>query len=198
MHSSLKKEPTATVARVKSGPPVAAQLHAALDGDSTAWDGIVADYANLLWWIARSHRLDDATAADVVQTVWLQLVQNGRSIRDPERLAAWLATTARREAQRRITMSARQVPTDLSEDRQARTLVGPEEKVVDDELTAAALVAFHTLGTAGQALMTLLCEVPPKTYEQISTILDIPIGSIGPSRQRCLTKLRAEMRGLGF
>ena len=86
----------------------------------------------------------------------------------------------------------------MSEDRQARTLVGPEERVLDDELTAAALAAFHSLGASCQKLMTLLCEVPPKSYGEISAILNIPVGSIGPSRQRCLTKLRAEMRGLGF
>ncbi len=195
---SLQDKPDTTLPVVTKEQLPIQLLDAALDGDREAWDMIVAEYNNLLWWIARSHRLDDATSADVVQTVWLQLVQHGRSIRDPERLAAWLATTARREARRRVAASNRQVPTADSDDEPARNFVGPEERVIDNEVTAAALAAFHRLGPTCQQLMMLLCEVPPKSYAEISAILDIPTGSIGPSRQRCLASLRAELRGLGF
>lgn len=186
-----------TVARV-DGRSTTELLNAALDGDRGAWDVIIEEYTGLLWWIARRHRLDDATAADVVQTVWLQLVQNGRSIRDPDRLPAWLATTARREAQRRISRARKQVPTGEIQDRAAIDSAGPEELVVDDETTAIALAAFHTLGPSCQRLLALLCEVPPNSYEEISALLDIPIGSIGPTRKRCLATLRTAMRGLGF
>lgn len=173
-------------------------LHAALNGDSRAWNQVIDDYTDLLWWIARGYRLDDATAADVVQTVWLQLVQHGRSIRDPEKLAAWLATTARRESQRRLAASRRQRPTDEVDDRPANDCVGPEERAINEETTAAALAAFYQLGPSCRRLLALLCAVPPKSYEEISALLDLPIGSIGPTRQRCLAALRSEMKGKGF
>lgn len=192
-----------TPLRVTSVAPVGGRsttdlLQAALDGDQRAWDEIVTEYTGLLWWVARSHRLGDATAADVVQTVWLQLVQHGRSIRDPERLAAWLATTARRESLRRIREAKRQHPTDQLDDRPSRSTFGPEERVVDDDMTAMALAAFHSLGPNCRRLVALLCEVPPKSYEEISSLLDMPVGSIGPTRQRCLAQLRAAMREMGF
>lgn len=173
-------------------------LAAALDGDRGAWDMIVTEYSGLLWWIARSHRLDESTAADVVQTVWLQLVQHGRSVRDPERIAGWLATTARRESLRRISAAKRERPTDELEDRASGTGVGPHERVEDEDTIAAALAAFQTLGVQCRRLVALLCEVPPKSYEEISSLLDMPVGSIGPTRQRCLTRLRAAMREMGF
>ncbi len=173
-------------------------LHAALDGDSRAWDQIIDDYTDLLWWIARRYRLDDATAADVVQTVWLQLVQHGRSILDPEKLSAWLATTARREAQRRLTASRQHLPTDEKHDGPANDLAGPEERAINEETAAAALAAFHQLGPSCKRLLALLCNPPPKSYQEISALLDLPIGSIGPTRQRCLATLRSEMRGMGF
>ena len=100
----------ATVAAVGTERSTTARLRAALDGDRGAWAEIVDEYTNLLWWIARSYRLDEATSADVVQTVWLQLVQHGRSIADPEKLAGWLSTTARREALRRAKASSRTRP----------------------------------------------------------------------------------------
>lgn len=174
------------------------RLAAALDGDRVAWDEIVAEYSGLLWWVARSHRLDEATSADVVQTVWLQLVQHGRSVRDPDRIAGWLATTARREALRRIGAAKKHHLTDQLDDRASVTDVRPDERIEDDETTAAALAAFHTLSPECRRLIALLCEVPPKSYEEISSLLDMPIGSIGPTRQRCLARLRAALREMGY
>ena len=173
-------------------------LDAALDGDARAWDEIITQYTGLLWWVARSHRLDDATAADVVQTVWLQLVQHGRSIRDPERLAGWLATTARREALKRIGRAKRSDLTGELDDRPSDSATLPEERVIDDDTTAAALVAFHDLDPDCRRLISLLCEVPPKSYQEISSLLGIPVGSIGPTRQRCLARLRAALREMGY
>lgn len=195
---SSRERPVATLTAVEGRRTTSDLLQAALDGDSRAWRQITEDYSDLLWWIARSYRLDDAASADLVQMVWLKLLQHGRSIRNPERLAAWLATTARREANRRYAASRRQLPTDELEDRPSNESMGPEEHAIDEELTAAALAAFHQLGSSCQQLMALLCEVPPKSYQEISAVLDLPIGSIGPTRQRCLATLRSEMKKRGF
>jgi RNA polymerase sigma factor (sigma-70 family) len=91
----------------------AAQLvEAAAHGDEDAWYALVDRYNGLLWSVARSHRLGMADAADVVQTAWLRLVERLSSLRDPERVGAWLATTTRRECLRTQRRAGRQVPTD--------------------------------------------------------------------------------------
>lgn len=164
-------------------------LPAALAGDRAAWDQIVREHTKLLWWIARSHRLDDATAADVVQTVWLQLIRFGDRITDPSRLRGWLATTARRESLRRT--GAREVPIERMGDAEDRLAADPDEQVIDDERLGAVLAAFEALPAKDQRLLRLMCDVPPKTYEEIAAILGRSAGHLGPTRQRALARLRA-------
>ena len=95
-----------------TGDEIAHLLARARDGDQTAWDALVDAYTNLLWSVARAHRLDTADAGDAVQTAWLRLVENLDRIHDPERLGAWLATTTRRECLRILRRSGRVVPSD--------------------------------------------------------------------------------------
>src|SRR3954463_3152115 len=91
---------------------VAELVRAAAAGDQAAWNGLVDRYNGLVWSVARSHRLAMADASDVVQTTWLRLVEHLGRLQDPERVGAWLATTARRESLRTLRPSARQVPTE--------------------------------------------------------------------------------------
>src|SRR3954468_5004445 len=94
------------MSRPERHPPPTAGLvelvHAAADGDQEAWDALVDRFAGLVWSIARAHRLSAADAADVSQTTWLRLVEHLGRIRDPERVGAWLAATARHEGLRVI------------------------------------------------------------------------------------------------
>ncbi len=168
----------------------------ALAGDSSAWAEIVDDYTGLLWWIARSHRLDDATAADVVQTVWLQLVRFGDRIRDPEQLGGWLATTARREAGRRTR--TRDVPSEMVADSPDLLAAPTDERLLDEETIGIVLAAFERLPSDDQRLLRLVCDVPPKSYEEIAALLGKSHGHIGPTRQRALERLRAELQKLGL
>ena len=87
-------------------------VRAAATGDRQAWDELVDRYSGLLWSIAIAYRLGRADAADVVQTVWLRLLENLERLRDPDRVGAWLATTARRECQRSLAQTRRMLPTD--------------------------------------------------------------------------------------
>ena len=80
-------------------------------GDEAAWGAIVDRFAGLVWSTARAHRLAQAEAADVAQTTWLRLVENLDRIKEPERLGAWLATTARRECLRHIRLRGRELAT---------------------------------------------------------------------------------------
>ena len=171
-------------------------LRAALGGDSQAWERIVEDHTRLLWWVARSHRLDEATAADVVQTVWLQLVRFGDRIKDPDRLAAWLATTARREAQRRL--GARDIPSEFIEDQPDRSSAEVDERLIDEETLGLVLAAFERLSPEDQRLLQLVCDVPPRSYTEIAALLGRSTGYVGPTRQRALDRLRGHMKEMGM
>ena len=128
----------------------------------------------------------------MVQTVWLQLVRHGASIKDPDRLAGWLATTARREAWARVRKLDRQRPSEIVLDRADPAAV-VDEQLLDEELQAEALVAFRRLGRPCQELLGLLCQVPPLSYAEIAANLGKSTGYIGPTRARCLEQLRALM-----
>ncbi len=168
-------------------------LASALDGDGAAWAELVDRYQRLLWWIARRHRLDEAEAADVVQTVWLALLRHGRAIHDPERLESWLATTCRREAWARLRQLDRQVPSPVVVD--APDVLGPrvDDALLDEELRGDVLVAFSKLDRACQELLRLACAVPPLSKNEIAARMGMPPGSYGPRRARCLEHLRNKL-----
>jgi RNA polymerase sigma factor (sigma-70 family) len=182
-----------TVDRRDRGSSTGSLLAAALDGDRDAWARLVDAHQDLLWWIARRHRLDENEAADVVQTVWLQLVRHGASIQDPDRLAGWLATTARREAWARVRKLDRQVPSEIVLDEPDPGAPAVDDRLLDLELQSEALVAFRRLGEPCQQLLRLLCTDPPLSYAEIAAMLGRTTGYIGPTRARCLDRLRQLM-----
>ena len=159
-------------------------------GDETAWHEVVDRYAGLVWSVARSYRLPGAVTDDVVQTVWLRLTEHATRIRQADRLAAWLATTTRNEALRAVRHARRTTPQDLMDERPDTATISAEERVGDDATLAAVLEAFQQLSDEDQQLMRLLCAVPPLEYQTIAEMLGRPIGSIGPTRARCLERLR--------
>ncbi len=176
--------------RVRDAPVVVDLVARARDGDKQAWDSLVERYAPLIWSICWRHRLGDADAEDVGQSVWLQLVDQLDKIRDPAALSGWLATTTRRACGRvlRGSRPAGYVPDveDIA-DEQADTA---EQEVLVAERYAALREAFGDLPPFCQQLITLLIADPPVPYVEISARLGIPVGSIGPYRGRCLAKLR--------
>ncbi len=172
----------------------AALVRAAAAGDQAAWDALVKRFSGLVWSIARSHRLGAADAADVSQTAWLRLVENLGRLRDPERVGAWLATTSRNECLRVIRRSGRQVPTDIEADidLEADETVAPpvDAGVLAGERDADLWRAFATISERCQVLLRLLIADPAPSYEEIGAILEMRVGSIGPTRARCLDHLR--------
>jgi RNA polymerase sigma factor (sigma-70 family) len=174
---------------------VAELVRAAAEGDRDAWDALVDRFNGLVWSVARSHRLSAVDASDVVQTTWLRLVEHLGRLQDPERVGAWLATTARREALRTLRHSARQMPTeDLPETAGDATL---DAALLLEERDRALWQAFGALSERCQTLLRILVADPPPSYEEVSAALDMPIGSIGPTRQRCLERLRGLAEGEG-
>lgn len=147
----------------------------------------------MVWSVARGFRLDDASARDVSQTVWLRLIENIGSIEDPERLPGWLATTCRREALRVMKAHDRDIPTEFEYDVEDTTNPSLDEMLIDDEETRFVVRAFKTLDETCQQLLRLMTVVPALNYEEMSEITGRPIGSLGPTRARCLEKLKAAL-----
>lgn len=168
-------------------------LEAAASGDQDAWNGLVEQYGRLVWSVVRSFRLDDATASDVSQTVWLRLVENLTKIRDPERLPSWLATTARRESIRVSNAQRKQVPTEFQydiEDTDTRPFV---DAIIEGEEHRALAAALQLMDDDCLQLLQLLSTDPPLDYATVAELLDRPVGSIGPTRGRCLERLRRHL-----
>jgi RNA polymerase sigma factor (sigma-70 family) len=160
-------------------------------GDQNAWNALVDRFASTVWAIARAHRLDEATAADVSQTTWLRLVEHLDRIEQPERIGAWLATTARRESLRVIRMAARQVPTGEDFDLLQRPVdASPDDRILTEERDTALAALVSQLPCRCRLILRLLSADTPLSYKELSEVLEMPIGSIGPTRGRCLEHLR--------
>lgn len=176
---------------MRDDPRVTELVTRARNGDRGAWDAIVERYAPLIWSICRRHRLGDADAEDVAQSVWLGLVDHVDNLRDPAALPGWLATTTRRECLRVLRAVRLPQATGMDADNvaDAQATVAEEELILA-ERHAALREALADLPPAHRRLMALLTMDCPPSYAEISTILDIPVGSIGPTRSRCLARLR--------
>lgn len=169
--------------------PISELIASAAAGDNGAWNEIVERYQRLLWSVVRGYRLDDASAADVVQTVWLRLVENLNRIREPERLPSWLATTARNEALRVSRTQQRQTPTDFEFDLADPSLGELDDKLLDNELEMEVMAAFRQLSPEHQHLMRLLSTDPPLDYSTVAELWGRPQGSIGPTKGRCIEQI---------
>lgn len=192
-----------------SAPPsdLTELVPAARSGDELAWAVLVERFAPLVWAVARAHRLDQADAAEVCQTVWLRLVQHLGRLRDPQALPGWLRTTTRHEAlrvhraQRRAAILI-DVPPDSAHAMIASGtgsgMPAPEEAVLADERSRVLLAALALLTERCRALLRVLAYSPDLRYRDISASLGLPVGSIGPTRARCLHQLHRQLVDLGY
>lgn len=171
---------------------VAEYLNAHRAGDPSAMAELVRRTTPLLWHVARSFRLDSATAEDVVQNTLLALVRYSDQISEPHAVLRWLIVTARREAMRAVQLRDR---TELMEDA-ARTVAAPESDEPEPQAMASAIqrVLWRNvvrLSARCQQLLRVIAFADRPDYSAVSAALGMPIGSIGPTRGRCLAKLRA-------
>jgi RNA polymerase sigma factor (sigma-70 family) len=180
-------------------------VRSAAGGDETAWRGLVARFSSLVWAVTRAHRLANADAADVFQTTWLRLAEHIDRIEHPDRIGAWLATAARRECLQSLRSAAKTSPTDDMDRLDITPAVGnPTEEAVlaaeaarEDAARAAAMWrAFGRLSGRCRELLRVLMATPPPSYAEVAAALGLPLGSIGPTRARCLQRLREEMAGI--
>jgi RNA polymerase sigma factor (sigma-70 family) len=178
---------------MRNDPTVTDLVMRARNGDQQAWDALVERYAPLIWSICRRYRLGSADAEDVNQSVWLTLVDQLAALREPAALPGWLATTTQRECGR-VLRAVHKPQTGWyvldAEDIADEQAVTAEEELLQAERHAALREAFTHLPPSCQQLIAMLIQNPRVPYAQISAELGIPVGSIGPTRRRCLAKLR--------
>lgn len=167
-------------------------VDACRSGDQAAWRELIRTYCTVPWAVARSFRLRTTDCEDVCQATWLRVVENIHQLRDPAKLTSWLVTIARREAMRHVEQERRQVPIgdngcfDIAPDVSATV----EETILDRSSDVRLMAAFRRLNEQHQALLAMLLREPAMSYDEISAALGIPRGSIGPTRNRLLRRLR--------
>ncbi len=170
-------------------------------GDATAWNTIVERFSSLLWAVARGHRLGQEDAADVVQNTWLKLLDHLDTIAQPEALAGWLSTTARYECLAVLRKRGRE---HLVRDDDLATRVVDDQvlaldaALLDDERDGELWTCFCHLPERCQVLLRALMASDRPNYRSISDALGMSVGSIGPTRMRCLDKLRDLIGASGY
>ncbi|HET7016155.1 MAG TPA: sigma-70 family RNA polymerase sigma factor [Streptosporangiaceae bacterium] len=185
-------------------------VEAAAGGDETAWRTLVDGYSGLVWSVIRAFRLDGADAADAFQTTWLRLAEHIGRLNNPEGVGAWLATVARRECLQNIKASVRTVVTGdmdtfdierpdrvsaAQEDPTSAAILAAEQQRQDAARSVALWEAFEALSGRCRELLRVLMATPPPSYAEVAAALEMPVGSIGPTRARCLERLRAGLAG---
>ncbi len=169
--------------------PLTLLAEQALQGDQQAWREIVDRLKGVSWKVLYGLQMTEEDRKDAFASTFFRLYEHLGSIRDFDKLPGWVATTTRNEAH---TIFRRQRHTASLDDLPLRDApsVEPDDQLEADELRTAMHAAFRRLPKESQALMRLLTADPPIGYDEISQILDMPRGSIGPMRQRCLDRLR--------
>ena len=183
-----------------------ALVKAAAQGDAAAWRALVERFSGLVWAVARARDLGAAEAEDVCQTVWFRLAEHIGRIRDPNQVGAWLATTARNEALKVLRSGWRVTPTSdvdvfapgIDERSPEREVLDSEDAQIAKERARRLWQAFQELPARCRELLRVLVASPPPRYEEISVAFDMPIGSIGPTRARCLRRLRTLLAARGI
>jgi RNA polymerase sigma factor (sigma-70 family) len=161
-------------------------------GHRPALDEIVQELTPLLWQVARSRGLDRAASEDVVQSTWLCLLRDLHTIHTPEALTGWLVTVARREAGRAKESVWREAPVsdppETSSDADPAAVT--EERMSWQSRRHAVWAAVERLPHRCRELLRVVAFVDRPDYDAVALALGMPRGSIGPTRGRCLGKLR--------
>jgi RNA polymerase sigma factor (sigma-70 family) len=173
-------------------PDIAALVRRAAEGDRWAWERLVDQYARLIWAMTRDFKLGESDAADVFQATWLRLLEHIDRLEQPARVGSWLAATARHECLRSVAAHKKVMPVHDHVTLQGGVPHGPEidEGLLREERAQAVRDALSLLPWRWRRLVEMLMADPPVPYTEISDELGLPVGSIGPTRGRCLERLR--------
>jgi len=183
---------------MRDDPDVVTLVTRAAGGEAAAWNELVERYAPMVWSICTRYRLSSHDIEDVSQNVWLRLVEQLGNLREPAALPGWLATTTQRECLRVLRAARRCDPSGAEPGEQPPDLDAAviEQEIIMAERNAALRAAFAELPPHCRKLLSML--ISDHSYSEISTILEIPIGSIGPQRARCLERMRRSGFLAGF
>lgn len=183
-----------------AGPDPRLLLAAARKGDELAWDELTRRYGGLVHSVSRRQGISGSETADIAQTTWLRLLTHIDDIHSPRGLGAWLATTATRECHAHRRRNGREAPVE-GQRLESRLRVNPQEELVDrlDEARRGRLLreALVQLPTRQRRLIEIMLGDEALSYQQIAERLDMPIGAIGPVRQRALRRLRLVLQERG-
>lgn len=176
----------------------------AQDGDASAWDEIVRRFDGSLRRVVRAHGLDAPTARDMVQQTWVTAVAQLGAVRQADALGGWLRTIARRECRRTVVRRRKELAnrkfeadSDNGEFEIRSAAPTPEDEALAAERRALLRTAWQNIPARDRTLLTLLMDEPRRPYAEISRHTGLPIGSIGPTRARCLARLRVQLAALG-
>jgi RNA polymerase sigma factor (sigma-70 family) len=183
---------TRIVEQDRDAVDIAQLVRDAAEGDRRAWERLVDQYARLIWAITAEFKLTESDAADVAQTTWLRLLEHIHRIEYPDRVGSWLAATARHECLRSLAARKRVVLAHDDENLTGGVASSPDvdEHILANERAQIVRDALSHLPRRWQRLLELLMADPPVSYADISSELNLPVGSIGPTRGRCLAQLR--------
>jgi RNA polymerase sigma factor (sigma-70 family) len=166
-------------------------LAAAREGSEDALGQMVTELSPLLWQVARAAGLSSGDAEDVLQTTWMRLVAHLGDIHDSAALTSWLVTTTKREAWRVSAEGRRQLPADQESFAELPDQgPGSEEQVITEDQRRVLWAAIGQLSRRCQELLRIIAFAPRPDYTAVAAALGMPVGSIGPTRGRCLAKLR--------
>ena len=171
---------------------VAALVRAAAEGKAGAWESLVARFTPVVRAAARSFKLTPADVDDVVQATWLAAFRSIRALERPDAIGAWLVVTARRQSLRTIQRSVREQLTDDPPDPPGGEAPSAEAVVIERERTDAVRAAVRRLPRRQRQLLAAMLDAPGASYGTLADRLDMPIGSIGPTRDRGLERLRQD------
>lgn len=177
---------------------IQALVEAAREGSTEAINALVTEHTSLLWHVARAAGLSQSDAEDVVQSTWLSLVSHLDRVHTPASLTAWLVTTTKREAWRVRDERRRDWPageewfTAIPD-----SGAGAEERVIVEDQQRELWAAFSGLPDRCRELLRIVAFVPRPDYDAVAARLGMPRGSVGPTRSRCLEKLRTALYGKG-
>jgi RNA polymerase sigma factor (sigma-70 family) len=172
-------------------------VSAAAAGDEHAWESLVQRFTPALRAAARGFRLPPADVDDVVQSTWLAAFRGIGRLETPEAIGGWLLVTARREALRALQRAAHEVLTDEPPTAPVAAVDSPESLLLDAERRRAVRAAVRRLPRRQRRLLGALLSVPEASYVDIARRLDMPVGSIGPTRERGIGRLRLDDRLVG-
>ena len=167
-------------------------MQQAREGNAAAWEELVARFGGMIAATGRRYRLSPSDLAELQQTTWLRLVENLHRIDQPERVGGWLATTARRESLQLLKKAAKYHvgADDMLANMADRDLPEPDARPIAEESAALLRAGFDRLNPRCQEMLKLLVSDDPMGYRDVSQLFQMPVGSIGPTRGRCLEHLK--------